>query len=417
MTTKSRGAAAAPPAKAKAKSTSTHHSQSHVKEGSNNHQFGRSRYNQHKLTFTNPPSKQGRGFQKLPPPVGPSPFRLDLKDVVDEKTYAAIVAARHMVFHTAGDTGGVKDPHPQEYVAYAMELDFYSDPADPSVNPAFFYLLGDCVYFNGEAVQYYSQFYDPYEHYLAPIFAVPGNHDGDALTGDTSLSAFVRNYCAAKPGSHSTDAGDSARTAMNQPNVFWTLTTPFAWIIGLYTNVPEGGAVHPDQLTWLTDELKAAATAGCAVLVTMHHPIYSADDHHSGSQAMHDALTIAMKNSGVTPDLVLAGHVHNYQRFTRTSGGKQSAYVVAGGGGYHNLHHVAKVNGDSVVTPVTLTETGDDVTFEKYVDSTYGFLRLEVTDSNIVGKYYTVGKSPAPMAAGTLVDTFRLDWKKDKKLQ
>jgi hypothetical protein len=265
--------------------------------------------------------------------------------------------------------------------------------------------------------QYYSQFYAPYEHYLAPIFAVPGNHDGDAVTGDTSLSAFVRNYCESAPGWHSPDAGDSSRTAMNQPNVFWTLMTPFAWIIGLYTNVPEGGALHPDQLAWLSGELKAANDAGRAILVTMHHPVYSADDHHSGSQAMHDALAKAMSDSGVTPDLVLAGHVHNYQRFTRKVGSKAGAYVVAGAGGYHNMHHVARVNGDKVVTPVTLVETGDDVTLEKYVDDQFGFLRVEITDSYLVGKYYTVNKYPAPQAAGTLADTFRLDWQKDQKLQ
>jgi len=396
---------------------STPHSQSQVMAGANNHQFGRSRYNQHKLSFTNSPPTQGSGFQKLPPPAGRAPYRLDLKDVIDPKTYDAVVAAKHLVFHTAGDTGGVKDPHPQEYVAHAMEEDFYQGPADPSVNPAFFYQLGDCVYFNGESSQYYSQFYGPYEHYLAPIFAVPGNHDGDAVTGDTSLSAFVRNYCARRSGTHSADAGDSTRTAMTQPNVFWTLVTPFAWVIGLYTNVPEGGAVHPDQLAWLTAELKAANAARLAVIVTMHHPIYSADDHHSGSESMHQALQTAMQGSGVTPDLVLAGHVHNYQRFTRKAGAKESTYVVAGAGGYHNLHRVAKVNGDSVVTPVTLTETGDEVTFEKYVDDQFGFLRLEISDPYLVGKYYTVNKYPAPQAPGLLVDTFRLDWRSDKKLQ
>jgi hypothetical protein len=166
-----------------------HHAQSQIKIGSNDHQFGRSRYNQHKLSFTNPPSKSGGGFQKLPPPPGKAPYRLDLKDVVDGPTYDAIVAANHLVFHASGDTGGVKDPHPQEYVAYAMEEDFYHDPADPSVNPAFFYQLGDCVYFNGESSQYYSQFYDPYEHYLAPIFAVPGNHDGRGRTPPTRATA------------------------------------------------------------------------------------------------------------------------------------------------------------------------------------------------------------------------------------
>ncbi|HXX69507.1 MAG TPA: metallophosphoesterase [Polyangiaceae bacterium] len=407
----------APKPAARAQPPADPRSRSLIKQGSNNHQFGRSRYNQHKLSLINPPTKYNQGFQKLPQPIGPSPYRLDLKDVIDPATYEAIVSGKYLVFHTAGDTGGVRDPHPQEYVAYAMEADFYTNPADPSLNPAFFYLLGDCVYFNGQASQYYPQFYEPYEHYLAPIFAVPGNHDGDPVAGDTSLSAFVRNYCAPQPGMHSPDAGDSTRTAMNQPNVYWTLVTPFAWLIGLYTNVPEGGEIHPNQLAWLAGELKGAGAEGVAIIVTMHHPIYSADEVHSGSQVMHDALAQAVSKSGVMPDLVLAGHVHDYQRYTRTVGGKESVYIVAGAGGYHNLHRIGEVNGEKIVTPVTLTETGDTVTFEKYVDDQFGFLRIELSNSQLVGKYYTVGKYPAPQSAGVVVDTFTLDWQADRKLQ
>lgn len=48
----------------------------------------------------------------------------------------------------------------------------------------------------------------------------------------------------------SPDAGDVSRTTVVQPNVFWTLETPFATIVGLYTNVPEGGQLDPTQQTW-----------------------------------------------------------------------------------------------------------------------------------------------------------------------
>ena len=35
-------------------------------------------------------------------------------------------------------------------------------------------------------------------NYHAPIVAIPGNHDGDVnpTTGESSLQAFVRNFCA-----------------------------------------------------------------------------------------------------------------------------------------------------------------------------------------------------------------------------
>jgi acid phosphatase type 7 len=104
-----------------------------------------------------------------------------------------------------------------------MEADCYvaDEPA-----ARFLYLVGDCVYFNGEASRYYAQFYQPYEHYPLPIFAVPGNHDGENLEGQDSLDGFVRNFCAPAPGIHQPEAGDAPRTAMTEPNVYWTLLTP-----------------------------------------------------------------------------------------------------------------------------------------------------------------------------------------------
>jgi hypothetical protein len=369
------------------------------------------------LTFINPPAHVTGKMQPLPKPTGKAPFHLDLKDVIPSDQYKAIVASDHLVFHTAGDTGGVKDPHPQEYVAAGMEDDFYEHPADLSINPAFFYQLGDCVYFNGQAVDYYSQFYEPYEHYLAPILAVPGNHDGDAVPPENSLEAFVRNYCATKPGFHSPDAHEIPRTAMIQPNVYWSLITPFARIIGLYTNVPSGGVIGKDQQTWLESELGDAGNEKKAIMVTMHHPVYSADDHHSGSPAIHDALNKAIAKSGVHPDLVLAGHVHDYQRFTRQSpDDKDRMYIVAGAGGYHNLHQIAKVNGEKPPFGTSLNVEGDTVRLESYVDDRNGFLRVEVTNEYIVGKYYVVNKQAEGPGPARLADTFRVDWLNDKKM-
>jgi acid phosphatase type 7 len=375
------------------------------------HAFGRPRLNQHVLTFMGQASKPGSAFQPLPKPTGRPPFRLDLEDVLPADRYGAIMAARHLVFHVDGDLGGINFAVPQERVAQGLEDDFVSNPADESVNPAFFYVLGDCVYFNGQVADYYAQFYHPYEHYLAPILAVPGNHDGDPIAPERSLDGFVRNLCAPKPGMRMPEAQDSTRTAMTQPNVYWTLLTPVLSIVGLYSNVPEHGVVHPDQLAWLVSELKTLP-ASLPIAIALHHPPYSADDHHGGSQPMHDLLDGAFAKSGRWPDLVLAGHVHNYQRFTRrvASSGSEIPYIVAGAGGYHNLHSVAKVNGAKPIPPVSLPVSNDTLTLENYVDDHHGFLRLEVQPDTVTGRYFTV---PRPQDSWsqppTLVDSFGLD--------
>ena len=46
------------------------------------------------------------------------------------------------------------------------------------------------------------------------------------------------------------ESRDSGRPAMTQPFFYWTLTTPFATFIGLYSNVPEHGRLDDQQRAW-----------------------------------------------------------------------------------------------------------------------------------------------------------------------
>ena len=90
------------------------------------------------------------------------------------------------------------------------------------------YHVGDVVYYFGQEGYYYEQFYDVYRNYNAPIFAVPGNHDGVVFSGEpaTSLAAFLTHFCAPTPVHHP-DALGAARTTMTQPGVYFTLNAPF----------------------------------------------------------------------------------------------------------------------------------------------------------------------------------------------
>ena len=379
------------------------------------HRFGQPRPSG-RLHPTQAPLFKGSGFQPLPAPTGTAPFRLDLEDIVPDAVAAARKAGG-MALHMVGDSGGVKDPNPQLLVARGLEHD--AGLAGAYGVPAFFYHLGDVIYFDGQAQEYVPQFYDPYAHYPHPILAIPGNHDGDVFDDGArtnplpSLATFVRNFCAGKPGGHSPDAGEATRTAMVQPNVYWTLTSPFATIIGLYTNVPAGGVVEADQAAWFEGEL-AAAPKDRVLIVAMHHPIYSLDTYHSGSKAMAALLEQATAKAKRRPDIVFAAHVHNYQRFTVADADGQGAtpFYVAGQGGYHNLHKVAKVAGQPLMTPYQVPgEPG--VTLESYYDDRFGFLRLEVSRDELAVSAYTV---PRPQEkwdqAPRLYDRMRLDWRR-----
>lgn len=323
-------------------------------------------------------------FQPLPPPTGTYPFRLRLEDVLPSSTVDQLRQSGRVVFHCVGDTGGIKNPLPQEAVASAMEQDIGAG------GPSFLFHLGDVVYFNGELASYYGQFYEPYAAYQAPIFAIPGNHDGDPLdpTTEPSLTGFVTNFCSAT-AQPTPQAQEVQRMAMTQPNAYWTLEAPLVTIIGLYTNVPEGGQVGPDQVRWLTEEL-SAADPDTALIVALHHPPYSVDKFHGGSGAMGPMLDSAIQQAGRTPSAVFTAHVHNYQRFGRQLGERSVPYVVAGAGGYHNLHRVAPVNGKPISPPWQPPDM-QDLTLENFCDDQYGYLRVTATQQELSVDYVAVG--------------------------
>jgi len=209
------------------------------------------------------------------------------------------------------------------------------------------------------------------------------------------------------------EAQDSNRTAMTQPNVYWTLSTPLANFVGLYSNVPAGGEIKAPQTEWLENELRTLPKS-VPLIVTLHHPVYSADDHHSGSTHMKKLIEAAAEAAGRHPDMILAGHVHNYQRLTKTSNdGTQVPHLITGAGGYFNLHHMMKVDGEHMIPPVTFQDKeGDPVTLERYSADHHGFMRMEITDRLIVGRYYTVPRQHEPYTKGNqLVDYFEFDWK------
>ena len=357
---------------------------------------------------------QDTHFREIPPTWGKPPYHLDLRDIIPQADYNTIVRKRKLTFHLNGDMGGIKYGVPQELVARGMEADF-ARGADASEKPSFLYIVGDCVYFNGETSQYYAQFYQPYEYYQGPIFAIPGNHDGENVVGQDSLDGFIANFVTQAP-IRQPYAGESHRTTMVQPNVYWTLRTPLVNIVGLYSNVPAGGEIRSPQTEWLVEQLRRLPRR-VPLFVALHHAVYSADNHHSGSTAMKEVLEAASRKAGRHADMVLTGHVHDYQRLTKTlSDGTQIPYLLTGAGGYHNLHSIMKVDGEKMAAPVTFSQQpGDPVTLDRYSDDHHGFLRMEVTPEKITGRYYEVPRPQEPYTKGNqLLDYFEFDWRKHR---
>jgi hypothetical protein len=335
----------------------------------------------------------------IPIPVSqPANCTLPLNAILGNDRVKAIQDSGQIVFHCVGDTGGFNGTDTQEAVATAMEAQFTS--AATNAVPAFFYHLGDVIYYNGESSMYEAQFYEPYKYYPGVIFAIPGNHDGDTRVWpndppdtETSLYGFFQNFCAPQLTPIST-----YRDAITQPYVYWTLQNPFVTIIGLYGNVDGtlDGRGTLTQQQWLTTQLQNADPSKC-IIVNVHQPPYSLDGTHGGYPTIVEAIDQAANTAGIAPHAVFSGHVHDYQRFIRTVNiaGKDRTipYLVAGAGGYANsLRQMHKLQRNAAKNPVLCpTPTAiPGVELRGYNENASGFLRVTVNSTELKAEYFAV---------------------------
>jgi Calcineurin-like phosphoesterase len=349
-----------------------------------------------------------------PIPKARSTTPMDLSNVIGAPAAGAIQKAGQITFHTVGDTGGVHSPQFQFAVADAMAAD--------KSGASFWYHLGDVVYYFGQDQYYFDQFYDPYRNYNAPIFAIPGNHDGVTFTGsEASLTAFLGNFCTPQPA-HNSDSQGAVRTTMDQPGVYFTLNAPFVKFIGLYSNTSEGATegvianstVGNAQLNFLNQQLAAAKAERAAgqwraLIIATHHPPFTGSSSHVPSPAMLTQIDQACKTAGIQPDMHLSGHSHVYERYTRTVGGKQIPYIVAGMGGFYDLPGLKAKPEPPVKAPQSGRDaSGNPLTLEVFNNNTFGFLRITVSPASISGQFITVNTANGKTGIG---DTFTLDLK------
>jgi len=346
--------------------------------------------------------------QPLPAPCGAYPYHLALNEVLNSDS-------NHLVFYMVGDTGSVRNTSFQHNVAAKM---IALDESMPEANKTqFLYHLGDVVYNFGEADLYYDQFFSAYRNYAKPVFAIAGNHDSDvnpaAAAPYQSLDAFSAVFCDAER-SAVPFSKEINWQSVNQPNVYWTMESPLANIIGLHSNVPKFGYVSKEQKKWFIEELKTASAQRPekALIVCIHHAPFSADVNHGSSLPMIEFLESSFEESGVFPDIVFSGHVHNYQRIQKVyASGKTVPFIVAGAGGYDMLHSIAFRFDDTYSPSHPLLK---DVTLEKYCEDQHGFLKLTLSKVankvQLLGEYFAVSKKHLnDDSLPVLFDSFRVD--------
>ena len=341
--------------------------------------------------------------------LDPASLRLNLADIVDPSEIQAVKDAKKIVFHTVGDTGGVRDGAAQQTViAETMEADFTSQPGE---NPAFFYHLGDVVYYDFDPEDLTEQFLKPYQFLHEPIVAIPGNHDSSAssATDPGNLEEYMKVFCAKTTAPL---APDFDRTSMTEPYLYFTFEAPYVKIIGLYSNNGEGpGVLDPDgdqrQLDFLKAEFTRAAKArpldSRAVLVAVHHPLFSISNDHGASPKMLQQVDALMKETGFIPDAFLSGHVHGAEFFVRQFQGREIPYLICGTGGYNDDAHVKQ----QLRMPCDL---GNGFTLSQFFNHQFGYLRVTVDDHYLSFEYVGVPtRNGNSQPQAEVLESFSLD--------
>lgn len=349
-------------------------------------------------------------------------------------------AAGQTVFHMLGDSGASEAQKYPNEKNVATHLVDECTSAKPAFCPAFLYHLGDIVYNFGEELYWFGQFYEPFEHYPGPIFAIPGNHDSFVVPGTAAgaepLATFQRNFCATGFGI-TKEAGSLHRTAMVQPGVYFTLDVPFVRIIGLFSNALEGpGVISSEGGKWPLQDIQldylkaqfgalAASQYKGAVILAIHHPPFSyspatSKGHEGCSPNMLKQIDQICVASNFYPHAVISGHSHNAQRFTRIfefSGQEyQVPFIISGCGGFNVKPIVQGTKNHPAVPPVPKTSakyldagaavTVKDLIYEYGEWSSYGYLRVTADAQKLQIDQMTV--SPGD-AAPTLGDSVTVD--------
>jgi hypothetical protein len=231
-------------------------------------------------------------------------------------------------------------------------------------------VCSDVIYPAGGVGEYADKFYRPYSRYPAPIYGVPGNHDWyDDLTG------FMLHFCGVEPKERPPNppgaAGSGRRLArfllwrrprrvsarrvarmktlrprLEQlgvlPGPYFALDAGPILLVAIDTGIIAG--IDREQGEWL--RRVSAASEKPKILLT-GKPIYVDGQYRpcciEGGGTVDDVVRVPAHNYVA----VIAGDIHNYQRYPITlPDGRTIQHVVNGGGGafLHATHKIPNID-------------------------------------------------------------------------
>jgi hypothetical protein len=266
----------------------------------------------------------------------------------------------------------------------------------------FMVVCSDVIYPAGDAEDYKLKFYEPYEDYPRPIYAVPGNHDWyDGLVGfmyhlcgaevwelpateesASSVKDRLRRLLWRRPAKRSPEEFPERRRTeegrrTNQRSPYFAIETGPLLVVSIDTGI--GGPIDREQGEWLR---RISREIDKPKLLLTGKPLYVDGEHQpypiEGGGSV-DEVVRAPEHNYVA---AIGGDIHNYQRYSVRVGGRETPlyYVVSGGGGAYMsaTHRIPKVDLDGVGEEdfVCYPRRGDSLSFySKLYDRRFGLGR------------------------------------------
>jgi acid phosphatase type 7 len=191
-------------------------------------------------------------------------------------------------------------------------------------DPDFVFIPGDIVYTRGRISEYREKFYPVYAPLLATTLfvAAVGNHDTANRDLNGAADALAYFYYWAQPlNGPSQTSFDGLKGPEDLQNAFraaaevnFPRMSNFSFDYGnshwlILDSNPYAEWTDPALRRWIASDL--AATHATWKFVGFHHPGFNSSNAHHEDQWMR-TLSDVFEAQGV--DVVISGHVHNYQR-------------------------------------------------------------------------------------------------------
>jgi hypothetical protein len=217
------------------------------------------------------------------------------------------------------------------------------------------FVLGDGAYINGTYTDFINCYHPTWGRHKDRTMPVPGNHEYF-----TAEAAGYFQYFNDIPSYYAYDMGEWRVYALNS-EIDVSLTGP--------------------QVRWLRNDL--AENPRLCVLAYWHQPLWSSR-YEDGKDEVYETLWKTLHDAGA--ELVINGHIHNYERFMEMDATGAAASpglreIIVGTGG---------VNHDGYVTRLPTTEVRDA--------STYGVLKLTLNPTSYSWQFI-------PVAGGAFQDS------------